>query len=197
MDARTERMVGLFRTGNTLQQIGDEYGITRERVRQIISRAGIKREDGGVYIKRFLNAAHKERKPKRDGRYHVFYGCSKEDAERLNCGKKVSVKGSHAHLYSRQRRNANRRGIAWEITFPQWLEIWIASGHFDERGRGKGYCMARFGDSGPYHPDNVEIITVAQNSSDSYIVTPWKDRFNKRNLTAGRPVSSAASSDSP
>ena len=37
MDIRTRRMARLYEQGMTLQQIGDEYGITRERVRQILT----------------------------------------------------------------------------------------------------------------------------------------------------------------
>lgn len=71
--------------------------------------------------------------------------------------------------YMAQRRGAKQRGISWEITFEEWLAIWLGSGHWRERGGNVhplGYVMGRFGDSGPYRADNVHIITHAQNSRD-------------------------------
>lgn len=40
-DDRTAEMARLYRSGETLQQIGDKYGLTRERVRQIFRSDGI------------------------------------------------------------------------------------------------------------------------------------------------------------
>ncbi len=65
----------------------------------------------------------------------------------------------HAH-----KRNAKDRGIAFIFTFAEWIRIWIDSGHWAERGVGKGkYNMARFGDVGPYSVDNVRIIKHEEN----------------------------------
>lgn len=70
--------------------------------------------------------------------------------------------------YLMQRHNARRRGIGFELTFPQWLGLWERSGKLDERGRGANrYCMARFGDAGPYAVGNVKIVTHSENSSES------------------------------
>jgi hypothetical protein len=63
---------------------------------------------------------------------------------------------------------AKRRGIGFELTFKQWWKIWRESGHWNERGLGaKSYCMARFGDKGPYAIGNVKIITVSDNSYEA------------------------------
>jgi hypothetical protein len=52
----------------------------------------------------------------------------------------------------------------------QWALIWARSGHWHERGLGKGkYCMARFGDKGPYASWNVKIILQSENSSEGNI----------------------------
>lgn len=39
-----------YRSGETLQKIGTHYGISRERVRQILSRKGITKADGGKIV---------------------------------------------------------------------------------------------------------------------------------------------------
>lgn len=75
---------------------------------------------------------------------------------------------------ARQKFNVHRgtakvRSIAWEFTFEEWCKVWEDSGKWLLRGRRKGcYCMARIGDVGPYRAGNVEIITAAQNTRDSY-----------------------------
>ena len=58
-----------------------------------------------------------------------------------------------------QKCSAKERGIEWLLSFEEWYKIWVDSGKFPLRGRKKGqYCMARFGDVGPYSVDNVKII---------------------------------------
>jgi hypothetical protein len=66
-----------------------------------------------------------------------------------------------------QRQNARKRGIAWELTFDEWVVIWTACALLGKRGRGRErYCMARKGDVGPYSVANVYICTNAQNVKD-------------------------------
>jgi hypothetical protein len=55
------------------------------------------------------------------------------------------------------------------------MEIWLASGHFEDRGRGSGkYVMARNGDAGPYSQLNVSICLFEQNVKDAYVNVPEK-----------------------
>lgn len=66
--------------------------------------------------------------------------------------------------YCTHRKDARDRGISFDLSFDQWLEIWIRSGHFFERGHKKGqFVMGRFGDIGPYSPENVKIILHSEN----------------------------------
>jgi hypothetical protein len=70
-------------------------------------------------------------------------------------------------LFYTQLRNAMARGIDWDLTFDEWMEIWQASGKFAERGLRAGqYVMARNGDTGPYAVGNVKIITTEANIAE-------------------------------
>lgn len=68
--------------------------------------------------------------------------------------------------YFEHRQNAKRRGIPFELTFNEWLQIWQDSGKWDMRGKGKGsYVMSRIGDAGPYSVKNVYINSQEDNAS--------------------------------
>lgn len=96
-----------------------------------------------------------------------LYGCSNSQAVELNGGLPTRTPRSPAMRYQDQRIAAGRRGISWEITFPEWMSIWHESGRWADRGVGVGrYCMARHGDIGPYSAANVSIQLCTDNSRD-------------------------------
>lgn len=65
----------------------------------------------------------------------------------------------------KDRKDANGNKIEMLLTFGEWLKIWIDSGHYKERGRGKGqYVMSRKDDLGHYEVGNVFINTTESNS---------------------------------
>lgn len=96
-----------------------------------------------------------------------IYGCDERTALAINGGARLRQRGSAAMRYCHQRQAAKKRGIAWEITFPEWARVWAESGRWEQRGPGiGGYCMARRGDAGAYHPFNVFIQLSVDNSRD-------------------------------
>ena len=71
----------------------------------------------------------------------------------------------HRHAWITQRGNAKRRGIEFHFTYDEWVEWW--GDDFDKRGRkADSLVMARHGDTGPYHPDNVKKITYGENTKE-------------------------------
>lgn len=69
--------------------------------------------------------------------------------------------------FHNQRGAARRRGIPFLLTFDEWWRIWKQSGHWHERGCGRGkYQMARLSDCGAYEPGNVKIIRHEQNRAE-------------------------------
>lgn len=156
---RSERMASLYKSGQTLEQIGAEYGVTRERVRQIIKKHhGLTAKHGGA------SKTAKEKRKKfyaaRDARSMKKWGCPWSQYVILR------DMGSPTAAYSRQRVNAAHRGIEWDLTLWQWWTIWQESGHWDERGRGRAYQMCRIRDTGPYSVGNVYIATGVENIQD-------------------------------
>lgn len=184
-------MASLFCAGKTLQEIGDLYGVTRERVRQIIAKQGVTAEQGGCAARSFIRATTKHRalqkaKSLRIQSMEAYFGCAYDELLRLNGGEtpysNASKQSRPAWRYMQQRRTAKRRGIEWHLTFIDWWRIWDESGKWEQRGRGQGYCMARYGDSGPYSIENVYICTIGENFSDSYLVHSGAERAQKRAL---------------
>jgi transposase len=169
-----------YKSGKTLAAIGLEYGVSRERVRQILKSLGLGRMDGGRTIRMLKSTpervdALRAKDERKERRIRATWDMSLSDykahvEEHGSC----SDESSPMHKYMHHRKNAARRGIAWNFTFASWWRVWRESGKWDQRGRGL-YVMARYGDGGtPYSPETVYICTQSQNSKDSFLV--WPDR---------------------
>jgi hypothetical protein len=159
---REVAMAAAYRAGKTLAEIGaDHGGISRQRVDQILKRRfGIRASDGGEV----LRAKHRRiaRMAAKDERALKRWGCTWAQYVLLRDMRKPTG------AFSRQKQNADNRGIAWELTLWQWWTVWQESGHWDQRGRGcRGYCMCRRGDAGPYALGNVFIQRATINSSEA------------------------------
>jgi hypothetical protein len=167
--SRAEYFEDLFRSGQTLQEIGDAYGLCRERVRQILKKRGVSAKDGGSYIRARQPAkADIQKEDRRRARFYLTYGCHPESVEGATADQRRS--------YRRQKYNARSRGVGFELSFSEWLQIWQDSGHLASRARGIGYVMARKEDKGPYAVGNVYICTQSQNIKDSFVFKPANKR---------------------
>lgn len=168
---REHTMRVLYLEGYTLQQIGDQYGLTRERVRQLLTKHfSITAVDGGAAETGRRNA--EERRADLEARCLAKKGCAWAEYKSLvKLGRQMMAAGSNRErtpigAFNCQRQNAKARGIGWELTLWQWWQIWNLSGKWDQRGRGQGYVMCRRGDVGPYAVGNVFIAPARENSSD-------------------------------
>jgi hypothetical protein len=93
----------------------------------------------------------------------------------------------HKRFYD-HKYSAALRGIKFLFTFDEWLQVWIDSGHLNEKGRGaNAYCMARNGDKGPYKLGNVRIITNRENRAEQKLSK--KTRLKMRLAKLGRKLS--------
>lgn len=176
---RNQDIIAAFREGKTLQQIGTQYGVTRQRVQQILRRYGIKRMDGGKSLqKRLARAARLEKKNRMCLEKH---GMTWPAYRRLQMiGKGMMKAGARREItpigaFTQQRQNAATRGIDWKLKLGEWWEIWTLSGKWAMRGKLEGhYVMARKGDEGPYAVGNVEIKTSSDNHRE-YLAKRWRN----------------------
>lgn len=168
---RARKMAAMYRAGMTLQQIGEKYDVSRERVRQLIAKyEGMNGKDGGQHRKA---AAKKQRAhAERDARYLDKYGCTFAEWNEVRAlGSEMRSAGASncqtpLRAFAQQRNHAKQRGIAWELKFWQWWTIWQESQKWEQRGRAKdAFVMCRFNDEGPYAAGNVFIGTLASNSA--------------------------------
>lgn len=68
--------------------------------------------------------------------------------------------------YHSQRHSAIKRNIEWHFTYDSWIDWWGED--IINRGIRKGQLvMARNGDQGPYHPDNVRKATTEENLKEA------------------------------
>ena len=179
---RAHEMAKKYASGTTLQEIGDYYDLTRERVRQIMSQElGITAKDGGAH-QRYCDkqAAEIARKDRRCIRKH---GMTVDEYKAANkCLDKAGKCPSYR--FQKQLQHSKERDIEWKLTFAEWWSLWEQSGKWLERGRGSGYVMARHGDTGPYAVGNIKIISAKENHSE-YIRRYWKQvRSGDRPLPA-------------
>lgn len=164
---RNNKLVELYKSGIVLHDIGVKFGISRERVRQILAKLGVTHYDGGQHIRAKQNAIKREQKYWAG--WLPRYQCTRREFRDIEgCIPVKAAVGSLAFKYYSQKRNSAMRGIKFNLTFPEWWKIWVNSGKIGLMGVGIGkYCMSRFNDCGEYRIDNVAIIESAQNNRDA------------------------------
>lgn len=165
-DGRAQQMAAMYRQGLTLAKIGAYFNLTRERVRQILSRMGVTRHDGG---QRLLAAAKLARKTGAlEARIRQTWGLDIATWRALRADGTI-------RRYEQQRQTSSARAIPFLLTFAEWFGVWEASGKYALCGKGKGhYCMSRIRDDGPYALGNVHIQTCVDNSKEA--VKKWKGK---------------------
>lgn len=160
-----------YRAGETLEQIGQSFGITRERIRQLLRMVSVSSCEGGARVRKEKKVA--ARLARMDRASFAKNGMSREDYLRIN-GPENRIRGMRPSRYFQQQmNNARIRGIPFELTFADWWKLWVDSGKWNVRGRGHGaYVMSRHGDVGPYALGNVSIKLADENNSE-FIRRAW------------------------
>lgn len=87
------------------------------------------------------------------------------------CGTWIVNMRQYHYQYHNARYCAKERGIDWQFTYDTWIEWW--GDDIVNRGPYKGQLvMARNGDIGPYHPDNVHKKTASENCREGQLGKP-------------------------
>jgi len=143
----------MLRQGLSYQKIASSFGVTRQAVHALVKRKNLVRP-----TKSTKKNKEKKEKPRAWKMFLSAYGCMPDQADH--------IPKDALYKYRIQKSNARVRGVSWQFDLLTWWDVWQKSGHWEKRGKGEGYCMGRFLDKGPYHPENVYICTVGKNFSD-------------------------------
>lgn len=170
---RNDRMATMHKQGVSLEKIGQQFKVTRERVRQILAMRGLNSATGGMRmnaaIKKDLRDERKEQA--RIAKSIAMYGLPVEVVDQLR-------KDGILLAFREQRNNARTRGIQWKLDFKYWFSIWQTSGKLHLRGRGHGkYVMSRIRDDGAYELGNVHIQLADDNNREA--VEKWRGRVKE------------------
>lgn len=147
---RNRLIVNDYLAGSTLREVGQRHQLTHERIRQILRAAGVNYAHS---MRRWRTANRRAAKLQQvEPLYQTRFGCSRAEYRALRTAE-------NTRIYSRFKANNKHKGFA--LSFPDWWRLWQESGHWAERGRGRGYWMARIDRSKPITADNVVIRSGA------------------------------------
>jgi hypothetical protein len=95
--------------------------------------------------------------------------------------RKYKVKTKHSRI------DKMGNPIHMKLSFDEWLEIWISSGHLHEMGCGRSqYCLSRINDIGHYEKENVFVNLVINNSIEiDYEMTELDKKINAHCIKTG------------
>ena len=82
----------------------------------------------------------------------------------------ATIKATPRMRYGQHKANAKKRGIEFDLTFDEWMDIW--RDHYASRGAGPGQLqMCRTRDEGGYSAENVRIDTREANLQEAVAVS--------------------------
>lgn len=167
---RNEAICRKFKSDMNMGEIAAAYGVSRQRIQQILAREEIYWMDGGAHLHAEAARAktREDRARRREARALRTYGCSYAEMVKLNMGMSASDIGSPAFKYRDQRRNAKRDGVTFEISFPVWVGIFERSGGISNRGLyANGLVLGRKDKSKGFTLDNVHVVTLSENAHNT------------------------------
>lgn len=155
-------MCNMFRDGIVLEEIGNKYNITRERVRQILRRHGLTRFDGGQHVitlqkKQKQDALRKERRTKRAAKYGVTLEVFDKLAKRVSSHAMARFREIRWHVSAGT--YPYKKGVEWDLTLLDYANTWEKAGLEPAQ---RGYYFARKDLDKGYVKDNMQILTAGE-----------------------------------
>ncbi len=145
---RNVDIVARFLKGETSSELGVEYGLTRQRVIQILSQLGVEIAKGGFALK--CQQAQQARQVLRQSEINRSYGTSRATV--------ASIPANVRRAYSSQRRWVSSAGMDWSFNLESWWKVWHESGNFEHRGANQGqFRMRRRDNTQSWGPTTVFI----------------------------------------
>lgn len=160
---RAEEIARRFKAGDTLETIGADYGISRERVRQILKKTGMTGKDGGNSQR--LRARRAAKEQAREAAFLAKHGCTLAQYRGLKrIGEEMIAAGHGKYetpLYAFQgsRKSVKQTGVGFNLTLWEWWQAWQQAGVWEQRGTGHGYGMTRIDKTKPYEVGNLRFET--------------------------------------
>lgn len=91
----------------------------------------------------------------------------------------TEIKKLGKDYYRFHKKDAANRGIPFLLSYGEWRQVWLDSGHAHEKGCRRGqYVMARFGDKGPYATNNVRIATTEENHAEQWARPEYSSKMS-------------------
>jgi hypothetical protein len=175
---RDAEITSLFLSGATMQEIGDRFMLTRQRVQQILKDHGIHGPQGGIALFAVQRQKQKEdmrrliekekekvRVADMDQWSRKVLGVPLEEAFRLN-GRPFRTKRRASHsqeVYQRYLGIKHQFGYKHPddayLTFGEWHQVWTTSGHW-ENGPKTGYGVIRRYKDQPWSVQNAHVVRL-------------------------------------
>lgn len=147
-EQRDQTICMRYREGETLRRIGASFDLTAERVRKIVKRFGLDKNNAGLAVRN----RDKPVRPVVQPYSARVYGCSRVELALFT--------HEQRQAFLQQRTNVKRADTAWLLSLPQWVECWTRSGKWAERGQGPSrYGLSRIDPAGYFSADNVRVAT--------------------------------------
>jgi Mor family transcriptional regulator len=154
-----------FRKGASMAEIGADYQVSRERIRQILKKHNLSAKDAPRQrvLAQKKRDKHQQWLKKKNARCRSSFGCSYTDYLAVKSeimaveSSKVATSGYNPiYGFVRDKNNALKRNITWKLTLVQWWSLWKNSGQWLAKSR-SGYGMTRNDRTRGYEDGNVEI----------------------------------------
>ena len=137
MIARNEGIVASFMAGESMKEIGNRLGLSREYIRQVIAKHGMTAAQGG-----FAHQVALKREAKRKQKEERQAQLKSKFLEQWGTPRGAVSANPEVLAYLGFRWNVKRRGITNTLTFFQWKDIWAKSGILGRPGQGQ-YGLTR------------------------------------------------------